>query len=143
MSGLGNTYELPLLDAVLGSNHGAAFPNTVYMALFTATPTGAGGGTEVATGSYTRIAVVNDSTNFANATSVSGVGTKTNATQILFPQATASWGTVSHWAFFDASTGGAIVVFGKFLTPTAIVAGDTPVVGAGVLQIRAVDVADA
>lgn len=139
MSGLGNSYELKALDAVFGDGRATGMPATVYLALFTATPSGAGGGTEVATGAYARPPVANNSTNFPNATSVSGIGTKKNGTQITFPQATASWGTPGFWAFFDALTAGSIVAWGIFTAPVAIASGETPIVLVGLLEIRVLE----
>ena len=63
----------------------------VYVALFTAAPSDAGGGTEVTGGSYAReLAGLSEATG-------SG-GTTSNAAEIAFTQATASWGTVTHIA---------------------------------------------
>ena len=71
---------------------------TVYVALFTAAPSDAGGGTEVSGGSYARVA-----TSGATWAAASG-GAASNAAAISFPTASASWGTVTHYATFDAAS---------------------------------------
>lgn len=76
-------------------------PATVYIALYTAAPTDAGGGTEVTGGSYARASVTNDGTTW----DVTGK-TTTNIILITFPTATANWGTIVAMAIFDTSSAG-------------------------------------
>lgn len=78
----------------------------LYLGLFTATPNDAGGGTEVSTSGtgYARQA--------ADLDPAAG-GARVNSSLIQFPTALAAWGTVSHWALFDADTGD-MVWFGAF-----------------------------
>jgi hypothetical protein len=99
--------ELELLDHVLG-NAAYTAPGTIHVALFTAAPTDAGGGTEVTGGSYARVAVTNNATNFPAASG----GLKQNGTAITFPQATADWGTIVAFGLFDASTSGNLLYWG-------------------------------
>ena len=96
--------ENKLLDHVLGA---ATYtpPVTVYIALYTVAPSDAGGGTEVTGGSYARVAVTNNATNF--------------------PAATASWGTVVAHAELDAPTGGNFLYWGDLTVSKAINSGDT------------------
>jgi hypothetical protein len=94
---------------------------TLYIALFTAMPTVAGGGTEVTGGSYARAAVTNNSTNFPAATG----RTKSNALAITFAQATASWGTIVGAAIMDALTGGNMLDFAALDAPKVVANGDT------------------
>jgi len=89
--------ELKLLDHVLGNTAYTA-PTIVYVALYTVAPTDAGGGTEVTGGAYARVAVTNNITNWPAAAG----GLKSNGTEIVFPTATASWGTVVAFAVLDA-----------------------------------------
>lgn len=77
-------------------------PAGLYLALFTSNPgpgTAAGdpSGTEVSGGSYARQAIAFDAASGA---------TQTSNGAITFPTATAGWGTVTHWAIFDASSSG-------------------------------------
>lgn len=66
--------------------------------LFTAAPSDAGGGTEVSGGSYARATAPATS---AWWTVPATPGAVTNAQAIIFPTATASWGTITHVAIFD------------------------------------------
>lgn len=75
--------------------------DNVYLALFTVAPTDAGGGTEVSGGAYARQAI-----SMAAAATVSSVSSKSNDAQILFPIATAAWGTIVAYGVFDAATAG-------------------------------------
>ena len=118
--------ELKLLDHVLG---GADYvrPATVYFALYTAAPNDAGGGTEVSGGSYARSAVTNNATNFPAASG----GAKTNGTDINFATPSASWGTITHMAVLDASSGGNYLYHGPLAVSKVINSGDTVRIAAG------------
>src|SRR3989304_3200100 len=112
--------ENELLDHVLG-NAAYSAPATVYIALYTAAPTDAGGGTEVSGGSYARAAVTNNATNFPAASG----GAKANGTEIAFATATADWGTVVAFGIFDALTVGNLLYWGDLTASKAVSSGDT------------------
>jgi len=76
------------------------------MALFTVQPGAGGGGTEVSGGSYARISVTNNTTNFPTPTG----DLLQNGAAITFAAATANWGTIVAWALMDASTGGNVYI---------------------------------
>lgn len=78
-------------------------PSAVYVGLFTANPTDAGGGTEVSTGNYARQAL----------TQASGTWNAPSGTPNLIDNVSAiewlsvTWsGTVTGWGIFDAASGG-------------------------------------
>lgn len=109
--------ELELLDHVLKT--GAYVQPTIYIALCTADPTDAGTGssiTEPSGGSYARVA----SPNWSAAAS----RTLSNDVVITFPEATASWGTITHWAACDASTAGNMIAHGDLSASKTIGSGD-------------------
>jgi len=91
MGNLSAAYDNNVLDAFLGQ--GFTKPATVYVALFV-------GSTEVSGGSYARIAVTNNATNWPNAAS----GQKANGTTITFPAPTANWGTVDKFRLYEHAT---------------------------------------
>lgn len=133
MAGSKSDYlEAKVLDHVLGGGDYTR-PGTVYVALFTATPADAGGGTEVSGGSYARAAVTNNATNFPAASGT--VTTKSNGTAITFPKATAAWGTVTAFGIFDAATAGNLLYWGSLTTSRAVAIDDTPSFAAGALTI--------
>lgn len=129
MAGKSDYLENAVLDHLLGKTTYTA-PATLYIALFTAAPTDAGGGTEVTGGSYARAAVTNNTTNFPNASE----GAKSNSVAVAFAQATASWGTVTHLGIFDALTSGNLLYWAALTTPKTIQNGDAVSFAAGQLQ---------
>lgn len=131
MSALSDYLENELADHVLGGGDFTR-PATVYVALFTAGPTDAGGGTEVSAGGYARATVTNNSTNFPAASG----GAKSNGTAITFAAASATWGTVTHFAIYDAASGGNLLFHGELTTSKLIESGDTPSFGIGALAFQ-------
>jgi len=102
---------------------------TAYVALFTAAPSDAGGGTEVSGGSYARVA-----TSGATWTAASA-GATSNAAAVTFPTASASWGTVTHYALFDASSSGNMLRWAALTASKTIGSGDTASFAIGALQM--------
>jgi len=123
--------ENEVLDHVLGGGDYTR-PATVYVALYTSAPTDSGGGTEVSGGSYARVAVTNNATNWPAASS----GTKSNGTAIVFPEATADWGTVVAFGLFDAANGGNLLYWGELSQNQAVNSGSTASFAIGALTIR-------
>lgn len=90
-------------------------PAVIYVSLYTVAPGVGGGGTEVAGGSYARqIAVF----------TVPASGQLSNTADILFPVASASWGTIVSFALMDASSGGNMLYFGNLSTPRLVLVSD-------------------
>jgi hypothetical protein len=117
--------ENAILNAVL-RNTSYTSPSQVYIALFTSDPTDAGTGTEVTGGGYARQPIT------FNAPSN---GLVTNSADILFPVATASWGTVTHIGIYDASTGGNLLFHGALTTSKTISTDDQLKIAAGDITI--------
>jgi hypothetical protein len=131
MAGSKSDYlENELLDHVLG-NAAYSAPATVYVALFTSAPTDAGGGTEVSGGSYARVAVTNNDTNWPAASG----GAKSNGTEITFPDATADWGTVVAFAIFDAASDGNMLYWAELTQSKTVATGDTAKFAVGELDV--------
>lgn len=124
---LSDYLENTLLDYVFGN---ASFAATLYIAAYTSAPTDAGGGTEVAGGSYVRKAVTNNSINFPAASG----GVKSNGTVISFAQATAAWGDILAIGIFNAVSGGDLLAWSSFSAET-VNSGDTLSIGVGDLDI--------
>lgn len=91
--------EAAQLNEVLGATAFTA-PGTVYMALYSASPTDASAGTELTGNGYARVSITNNTTNFPAA------NPKQNGTPIAFPTATADWARALSWQLLDASSGG-------------------------------------
>lgn len=129
MPGKSDYLENAILNHVLGGGDYTR-PATVYIGLYTAAPTDAGGGTEVTGGSYARVAVTNNATNFPAALG----GAKSNANAVTFAQATALWGTVTHVGVFDALTSGNLLYWAPLSASKLVQSGDTFSFSAGQLQ---------
>lgn len=105
-------------------------PTGLYVALFTAAPSDAGGGTEVAGGGYARANLPPLDTNWkatqgGTTGASSGTGGQTsNAVAIPFPAPTANWGTVSHYGIFDAAAGGNLLFWDAMTAPRTVLNGD-------------------
>lgn len=120
--------EKKLLDHILGV---AAYtmPSTVYLALFTSDPTDTGvSGVEVSGNGYARQAI-----SFSAA--VSGTGATSNGSDITFPAATGSWGTITHAGIMDALTNGNMLWYGPLGTSKAVATSDQFKVGATKLSV--------
>lgn len=131
MSGKSDFLENELLDHVLGAAAYTA-PATVYVGIFTAAPTDAGGGTEVTGGSYARVAVTNDSTNWPAASG----GAKSNGTAITFPSPSANWGVVVAFGIFDAASAGNLLYWGLISPNKTVNNGDpAPSFAVGALDV--------
>jgi hypothetical protein len=123
MAELSDYLENKLLDHVL-RNVSYTSPTTVYVGLFTADPTDAGTGTEVSGGSYARQIV--------SVTTATG-GIVTSSADVTFPQATASWGTISHIGLLDALSSGNLLMHTALTTSRAIETGDVLKISTGSL----------
>lgn len=96
-----------LLDHVLGKTTYTA-PATLYVVLSTSAfdPLATGSACdEVAGGSYARVSSTNNTTEWPNATSAAP-SIKANAHDLVFPTATADWGTPLAAYLADASSAG-------------------------------------
>jgi hypothetical protein len=109
-----NTLSNSLLNLVLRSASYTA-PTTIYVALFTAAPGPTGGGTEVSGTAYARVAAT-----FSAAAS----GATSNSADVTFATAGGSWGTVTHFALFDALTNGNMLFYGAMDVAKTVGTGD-------------------
>lgn len=130
MAGLSQYAQQKLLDHMLKT---ASFtqPTNIYVALFTAAPSDTGGGTEVSGVNYAR--VVCNAWDAATAASPS-VAQNTGAINFATPGA-GGWGTVTHFALFDQSSGGNLLGWAALGTSKTINAGDTVSFAAGALDV--------
>lgn len=115
-----NFLEDTLLDEVLGGSDYTP-PANVYVSLYTTDPGDDDSGTEVSGNAYARVEVTNNATNWP----ASSGGSKSNGIAITFPQATGSWGTVTHFGIHDASTAGNLLYHGALGTSKEITTDDT------------------
>jgi hypothetical protein len=86
------------------------------MALFTAAPSDAGGGTEVSGNNYARTDIT-----FGAAAS----GAIANSSPVNFPTPSGSWGACSHFGIFDASSAGNLLYWGALAQTETPLSGNT------------------
>lgn len=124
-----NFWELEILDHIL--NDGAyTAPTNIFVALSTTTPADdATGITEPVGNGYARVSTAGTDWDAAAA------GAKSNGNAITFPQATGSWGTVTHVLLYDALTVGNMLAFGALSASKAITTDDTAQFAAGDLTV--------
>lgn len=125
MSEISNYLENALINGTLRGTTFTA-PASVFVSLHTADPTDAGSGTEVSGGSYVRQAAT-----FGAPSN----GVSTTTADISYPQATASYGTVSFIGIFDASTAGNLLYHTALDTAKTIDTGDIFKIAAGSLTV--------
>lgn len=127
MSAMSDYLENEILDHILATGSYTA-PTAVYVGLSTASFADDNSGTELSGSGYARVAAT-----FGAAAS----GTASNSAAIEFSAATGSWGTVSHFGIFDASTAGNLLIHGAFTASKVIASGDILKINTGDLDISA------
>jgi hypothetical protein len=109
-------------------------PSVLAVGLFTTAPGDSAAGTEVSGNGYTRVSVNPADANWA--APAGGNGTTSNVSTITFPTPTgAGWGTITHFAIFDAASAGNRLFHGALTLPKVINAADTVSFAAGQLQL--------
>ena len=125
MAEFSDYYENKIIDHMLRA---VAFtpPATIYVALFTAvTGLEANDSTswvEVSGGAYARQSFT---------LTAASAGASENSAEIIFPTATANWGTVSHVAIMDAATAGNVLMWSPLNASKTVNNGDTFKINAG------------
>lgn len=120
MSAMSDYLESKIRDHVL-RNIAYTSPATIYMALYSAAPTDAGGGTEVVGGSYARKVV-----SFGAG---AGAGEATTSAAVDYTNMPAI--TVTHAGLFDALTVGNLLLWAALPVPKTLNAGETLSFAAG------------
>ena len=117
MAALSDYAEKLLLDFLMTTGT-ATRPTNWYVALYTAAPNDAGGGTEVSAGGYAR-----QSVSFSAAASPGG--TTSNSGEVSFTATGGDYGTVTHMGIFDASSSGNLLWHGALTASKTVADGDT------------------
>jgi hypothetical protein len=125
MAEMSNFLENALINATL-RNTAYTSPAVVYLGLYTSDPTDADSGTEVTGNAYARQAIT-----FGAPSN----GVTTNTAAIEFPQATGSWGTVTHIGIEDALTGGNLLYHTPLDASKVIATGDVFRMAIGSLSV--------
>jgi hypothetical protein len=119
--------ENEILDHIL-SVGSYTMPTNVYVGLSTGSFADDNSGTEITGNNYARVVA-----SFGAAAS----GTASNDAAIEFAAATGSWGSISHFGIFDASSSGNLLIHGAFTTAKTIASGDILKIPTGDLDVTA------
>ena len=128
MSAMSDYLEGKILDHVL-STTSFTMPTGVYVGLSTGSFGDDNSGTELTGNGYARQGDV--------AFDAASGGVADNTSNIEFPAATGSWGSVGFFGIFDAATSGNLLIHGALTTAKTISTGDILRIGAGDLDITA------
>lgn len=139
MSGFSNSQEAAILNHFFGKATWTA-PTNIHVALSTANPTDDGSLiAEPAGNAYARVLTAAADWNTASGTAPA---VTSNNAVITFPEATGAWGTITHFALYDAATAGTFLGSGALGTSKAVNAGDTPRFSVGALLFKLGDPTD-
>lgn len=140
MSQMTNYLENKLVDHIF-RNQTFTAPANLYVSLHTADP-GETGANEISGNNYSRATVASSLANWAgtqsagSTTASSGTGGQTsNNGSITFATPSGSWGTVTHFAIWDASTTGNPLLYGQLTIAKTINNGDTVSFSNGTLTV--------
>jgi hypothetical protein len=123
MAELSDYLENKLLDHVLrGTSYSS--PTTVFVGLYTSDPGDDNSGTECTGAAYARQAL---------SVTTASAGIVTSSADVTFPQATDSWGTISHIGLLDAVTSGNLLMHTPLTTSKTIDTGDIFKIASGSL----------
>jgi hypothetical protein len=124
----GDYTENKVLELLVGKT--AFSTPTCYVAASTADPTDDGSGIAEPSGNgYARVSTAGGDWEAAAS------GAIQNANAISFPTASGSWGTITHFALYDASTNGNMLAHGDLDSSQAISTNQTLRFDAGALDI--------
>lgn len=128
-----STASNTLLNSFTGKSNSGAILQNCYMGLSTTTPNADGTNfTEPSSSNgYARATI---GLYGQGATQVMGTpseGTIENASIIYFPEATASWGTITYFGLFNAATGGSLMIYGPLDTSVTVAANYVPLFRTG------------
>ncbi len=127
MSAMSDYLENEILDHILGTG-AYTMPSTVYVGLSTGSFNDDNSGTELTGNGYARESI---------AFSAASSGTASNSGAVEFSAATGSWGTVSHFGLFDASSSGNLLIHGALTASKVIETGDILKIAVGDMDITA------
>ena len=131
MGSLTDFAENELLDHLFNAAYTASA--NLYLVLCTGDPTDAATGA-----SCNEVADANGYERTAITFGAASARRITQNAQVQFPQATGSWGTISHWCIADSATHGAgnILAHGAFSSSFTPVSGNTPSVASGQVYVE-------
>jgi len=129
MGGFSDYWENEILEYIF--DKGDLTPPMIFVGLSAADP--ADDGTALAEPSGDNYGRVQTSASDWN---VAFGGALSNTDEIIFAMATGGWGTITHFALFDAVTGGNMLAYGSLGESKTIGSGDIAKFAAGDLEVK-------
>lgn len=118
MAAFSDFLENALINHILRATGYTSPGTSIYVSLHTGSPgDDNSGANEVSGNNYSRV----QATNWAAPSN----GVTSNGAAIEFPEASGSWGTISHFGIYDASTTGNLLFHGALGASKSIAATDT------------------
>ena len=118
-------------------------PAGLHVGLLTAAPSDTGGGTEVSGNNYARVNLAPSLANWAGTqaaasttASTGTTGTTSNNSAISFPTPSGSWGTVTHFAVYDAASAGNLLFYSALTISKTIAQNDVVSFAAAALTVQ-------
>ena len=127
-----------ILNAFFGRTSQISLAPTCYIGLSTSTPTAAGDNfTEPSEANgYSKVLIGNNSQSNTLLMDAASGGSISNTNNIIFfPEATASWGTITHFGIFTSKTSTTPIMWGALTTPITVPSGYIPIFRAGALTV--------
>lgn len=135
-SGKNQYFSQKLLNQVFGGT-AYSFPATLFLALFSTTPSVSSAGTEASGTSYARVSITCNTTNWP---AISGsTTTMTSGAAFTFPTAGGNWSSSANQTgagFLDASSSGNLLYWGDLTTAKPVLNGDTASFASGAVTIQ-------
>ena len=125
-----------ILPLLIGKTSTLNSTSSVFVGLSTTTPTLTGVNvTEPSGNGYARVLLGNTSQALTQKMGEVSNGHVENDEIIYFPEATGSWGTITHFCIFDSASSGNLLAFGILSTPIQPVANTIPIIRVGELDL--------
>lgn len=127
-----------ILNAFFGRSNTVTLAPTCYIGLSTTTPTAAGDNfTEPLEASgYSKVLIGNNGQSSTLLMDPASNGSISNTNNIIFfPEATATWGTITHFGIFTSKTATVPIMWGALSTPITVPSGYIPIFRAGALTV--------
>ena len=127
-----------ILNAFFGRSNQITLAPTCYIGLSTSTPTAASDNfTEPSEASgYSKVLIGNYNQSSTLLMEQASGGSISNTNSIIFfPEATASWGTITHFGIFTSKTSSIPIMWGALTTPITVPSGYIPIFRAGALTV--------
>ena len=127
-----------ILNAFFGRTNQISLAPTCYIGLSTTTPTATGDNfTEpLEANGFSKFLIGNNSQSNTLLMDAASGGSISNTNNIIFfPEATASWGTITHFGIFTSKTSSIPIMWGALTTPITVPSGYIPIFRAGALTV--------